>query len=111
MFLGPGLLLLTLFTAWPLVRTVYLSLTDYNLLTPPEWVGLENYRDLLADAQVTNAFGNPVLYAVVVTPVTIALALVFALALHERFFARAFVRTAVFVPFVVSLAVLSLAFR
>ncbi|MBZ2195461.1 carbohydrate ABC transporter permease [Occultella gossypii] len=111
MFLAPGLLLLTIFTAWPLLRTVYLSLTDYNLLTPPEWVGLDNYRELLADPQVMNAFGNTLLYAVVVTPVTIGLAMLFALALNERFFARTLVRTAVFVPFVVSLAVISIAFR
>lgn len=111
MFLGPGLALLTLFTAWPLVRTAYLSFTDYNLLTSPEWVGLDNYRTLVADPQVANALKNTVLYAVVVTPITIALALAFALALNARFFGRGFVRTAVFVPFVVSLAVVSIAFR
>ncbi|UFU07954.1 carbohydrate ABC transporter permease [Ruania halotolerans] len=111
MFLAPGLALLTLFTAWPLLRTAYLSFTEYSLLTPPEWVGLANYRELLGDDQVTNAFQNTVIYAVVVTPVTIALALGLAMALNAKFFGRGLVRTAVFVPFVVSLAVVSIAFR
>ncbi len=38
-----------LFTIIPFFASLYLAFTDYNLLTPPEWIGLDNFREMLAD--------------------------------------------------------------
>lgn len=111
LFLSPAVTVLMIFMVWPLIRTVQLSFTNYDVLTEPEWVGLANYVNIAQDTQVLNALWNTVLYAVVVTPVTVVLALTFAIALNQRLFARSFVRTAVFIPFIVSLAVVAIAFR
>jgi ABC-type sugar transport system permease subunit len=109
LFLTPALVVLLAFTLYPMVQAVYLSLTDYNLIRAAEWVGLANYAELMQDPAFWNAFGNTVVYALVVTPVTVAFALLFALMLNQRFVGRAFSRTAIFLPFIVSLGIIAIA--
>lgn len=109
LFLAPALLLLVAFTLYPMAQAVYLSLTDYNLISAAEWVGLGNYTELFADPAFWNAFWNTIVYAAVVTPTTVALALAFAIMLNQAFFGRTFVRTAIFLPFIVSLGIIAIA--
>ncbi len=109
LFLAPSLLVLALFTLYPMIQAAYLSLTDYNLIRAAQWVGLDNYMELFADPAFWNAFRNTVLYAAVVTPVTVVLALALAVFLDRQFVGRAFVRTAIFLPFIVSLGVIAIA--
>ncbi|HWS51845.1 MAG TPA: sugar ABC transporter permease [Microbacterium sp.] len=109
LFLTPALLILIAFTLYPMVQAVWLSLTDYNLIRAAEFVGLDNYAALFADGAFWNAFGNTVLYAAVVAPVTVVLALAFAILLNQRFPGRAFARTAIFLPFIVSLGIIAIA--
>ncbi|SDG46743.1 carbohydrate ABC transporter permease [Microbacterium pygmaeum] len=109
LFLSPALLVLGAFTLYPMIQAVYLSLTDYNLIAAAEWVGLDNYVELVNDPAFWNAFWNTVLYAVVVAPVTVILALLFAVMLNQAFVGRTFVRTAIFLPFIVSLGIIAIA--
>ncbi len=109
LFLAPALIVLIVFTVYPMIQAVYLSLTNYNLIRAAEFIGLDNYVELFRDPAFWNAFGNTVLYAVVVTPVTVIFALVFALMLNQRFVGRAFSRTAIFLPFIVSLGIIAIA--
>jgi multiple sugar transport system permease protein len=109
LFLTPSLVVLAAFTLYPMIQAAYLSLTDYNLIRAAQWVGLDNYIELFGDPSFWNAFGNTVLYAVVVTPVTVVLALALAVFLDRQFVGRAFVRTAIFLPFIVSLGVIAIA--
>jgi ABC-type sugar transport system permease subunit len=109
LFLAPSLIVLAAFTLYPMVQAAYLSLTDYNLIRAAEWVGLDNYAELFADPAFWNAFWNTVLYAAVVTPVTVVLALALAIFLDRAFAGRAFVRTSIFLPFIVSLGIIAIA--
>ncbi|MGP3534985.1 carbohydrate ABC transporter permease [Microbacterium sp. RD1] len=109
LFLTPALLVLVAFTLYPMVQAVWLSLTDYNLIRAAEFIGLANYAELFRDPAFWNAFGNTVVYALVVTPVTVVLALLFAILLNQRFAGRAFSRTAIFLPFIVSLGIIAIA--
>jgi ABC-type sugar transport system permease subunit len=109
--MAPSLAVLTVFMAWPMVRNLYLSFTEYDLLSAPKWIGLSNYRWMLGDADTMNALKNSLIYAVGVTPVTVVLSLAFAIALNKAIKARSFVRTAIFTPFIVSLAIVAIAFR
>lgn len=111
LFMAPSLAVLTVFMAWPMVRNLYLSFTEYDLLSAPKWIGLSNYRWMLGDADTMNALKNSLIYAVGVTPVTVVLSLAFAIALNKAIKARSFVRTAIFTPFIVSLAIVAIAFR
>jgi ABC-type sugar transport system permease subunit len=111
LFMLPTLIVLGVFVVWPMVQALYLSFTDYQVFSPAGWIGLENYRNLLHDEAFGNAVRNTLYYAVVTTPVSVALALGLALLLNQRMALRGFVRTAVFVPVVVSLAVVAIAWR
>jgi multiple sugar transport system permease protein len=48
LFVLPWLLSLLIFTTYPVLAVFYLSLTDYNVVQPPTWVGLQNYRTMLS---------------------------------------------------------------
>src|SRR5262249_14992860 len=75
LFLLPALLGLIVFTAGPLLVALGLSLTKYEITTPPAWVGLDNYVRLLGDDQMGNAVKNTSYYALLVVPSVIAAAL------------------------------------
>jgi multiple sugar transport system permease protein len=109
LFLAPSLIVLAAFTVYPMIQAVYLSLTSYNLISAAKWVGFDNYAQLVGDPAFWNAFWNTVLFAVVVTPVTVVLALVFAVMLNRAFVGRTFARTAIFLPFIVSLGIIAIA--
>jgi multiple sugar transport system permease protein len=55
LYISPWLAGLVIFTAGPIVASAYMSLTEYRILVPPKFVGLDNYRQML-DA-LTNAKG------------------------------------------------------
>ena len=59
LFMSPWLVGFSVFFGYPLVMNAYLSFTHYDLLSPPRWIGLSNYRYLLGtDAQVWPAVRN-----------------------------------------------------
>jgi multiple sugar transport system permease protein len=51
-FVLPALILYAVFFLYPFVRTIYLSMTDWNGVVPPVFTGLENYQRLLGDSQM-----------------------------------------------------------
>ncbi len=58
-FLSPWIVGFTIFFGYPLVMIGYLSFTHYDLLSPPRWIGLANYRYLLGeDPEVWPAVRN-----------------------------------------------------
>jgi ABC-type sugar transport system permease subunit len=109
LFLSPSLIVLGLFVVYPIGRTLYLSFTRYSLLKPPHWIGLQNYTQLAKDPAARNAIKNTLIYAGSATVVSVVLALLIALLLNQRFLFRGVARTAVFVPFIVSISVVSIA--
>ncbi|HEY3338478.1 MAG TPA: sugar ABC transporter permease [Propionicimonas sp.] len=109
LFMAPSILIIGAFMIWPLLQSAYLSFTQYNRIQPAKWVGWRNYVELVGDEQVWNALGNTAVYAVVVTPVTVFLALLFAIFLNRPMVGRDFIRTAIFMPFIVSMAIISFA--
>jgi multiple sugar transport system permease protein len=109
LFLAPSLVVLTVFVVYPMIQAGYLSFTSYNLVQAAQWVGLGNYRQMMHDPQVWNALKNTLVYAAVSTPISVLLALALALFLNRAMALRGFLRSAVFLPFVVSLGVVSIA--
>jgi multiple sugar transport system permease protein/sn-glycerol 3-phosphate transport system permease protein len=102
-FVAPNLLLLAVFTYWPLVYSAYLSLTQWDLISPVKiFVGLENYRFLLADREFREVLWNTVVYTVGTVGGTIVLGLLFALLLDQPLRGIALARGVVFAPYVLS---------
>ena len=52
LFISPWLIGFITFTAWPFLRSIYLSFTRYNIITEPKWVGAANYRMLLTNDEL-----------------------------------------------------------
>lgn len=112
LMLGPGLAVLLLVAAWPLVRTVWLGFTDATLDDPAGgvWVGLDNYLvryadgewgGVLADPLWWRALGNTLVFVLVSVSLETLLGLGIALVLHAAFPGRALVRAAVLVPWAI----------
>ena len=75
LFMSPWLVGFTVFFGYPLVMSAYFSFTHYDLLSPPRWVGLDNYRYLFgADAQVWPAIRNTLWLIVVMVPLQVLFA-------------------------------------
>jgi len=89
-------------TAWPLVESVWLSLTDSNFIYGTHsYIGLRNYRELFADESFWNSVYVSVLYSVVVVVGTVVLGLAVAQLLSHKRKGRAVGRVAILIPFTI----------
>jgi multiple sugar transport system permease protein len=91
--------------AYPLALAAWISFHDYfftapGASVPHPFVGLANYRAVIADPRVRQALGNTVVFLVVNVPLTTVAALVLATALNAAIPARGFFRTAYYLPYV-----------
>lgn len=86
------------FTAGPMVYSAYLSFTDWELLTPPEWVGLKNFEKLGRDQLFRTAMTNTIIYTVFSVPLQLFVALVVALLLNQGVRGQNLYRAIAFLP-------------
>jgi multiple sugar transport system permease protein len=98
LFISPWIVGFLIFTAWPMIYSAYLSLTDYDNYNLPNFIGLENYQDMVADPKVALALKNTFYFAVVSVPLHIIVALALALLLNQAKNATGFFRTAFYLP-------------
>lgn len=82
LFVLPVLLLFLAFRLYPMLRAIEISFQKYDLLSPPRWVGLDNYAFLFSNERVLNSFRVTALFLVGQTIPLVALALLLALALY-----------------------------
>lgn len=100
----PAFALLAVFFLWPLVRTVYMSLTDWPLLGPAHFIGFDNYVQAFQNTQFVHAVGFTLLYTIVITPILLILAFALAYLVRRRTRAARVLQTIYFVPVVIGLA-------
>jgi multiple sugar transport system permease protein len=99
LFVLPWLLSLLIFTTYPVLAAFYLSLTDYNVVQPPTWVGLQNYRTMLtADPAFWISVKNTAFYTLLAVPLGLAGSLALALLLNLRVRGLGVYRTLVYLP-------------
>jgi ABC-type sugar transport system permease subunit len=106
----PNVLLLSVWTYWPFVYSVYLSFTNWNFLRPRrEFVGLANYADLLASSTFWLVVSNTALYTVGTVTVRLALALALAVLLNQPgLLLRGLWRLVIFSPHITTSAAMAL---
>ena len=98
LFISPWIIGFLVFTAYPLFYTGYLSLTDYDVINDPAFVGFDNFRQLLQDPKIALALKNTLVFTVMTVPAHLLVALVLALLLDWAGRASGFFRTAFFLP-------------
>ena len=95
----PAMALLALFTHWPIVGTLWDSFhATPRGANPAPWVGLENYRVMVADEVFWKSLTNNLWYALGTIPVSIALAILMALWVNSAMHGRTWLRMAFFTP-------------
>jgi len=88
-----------IFMVWPLTASVYFSLTKYNVVSSPVWVGLDNYRRILSDdPKFAQSIVNTLIYAAIFVPLHLFMALGTALLLHRARHLKGIFRTVYYLP-------------
>lgn len=96
LFLSPWLVGFLVFTAWPIIYSAFLSLTDYDVINDPAFIGFDNYVRLFEDPKIALAVGNTFLFTLVQVPLYVLVSLTLALLLNRAMRAAGFFRTIFF---------------
>ncbi|MEL5991961.1 carbohydrate ABC transporter permease [Microbacterium phosphatis] len=97
-FLLPWILGILGLTVGPIIASLYLAFTDYNLLQPPVWSGFENFTKMFADPRFWNSCRVTITYVVVSVPLQLALALALAVLLDKGMKGLPFYRSVFYLP-------------
>ncbi|GIV83353.1 MAG: sugar ABC transporter permease [Candidatus Roseilinea sp.] len=100
--ISPWIIGFLLFTLGPMVASVIFSLTEWDLLTPPRWIGLANFAEMVADPLFWNALRVTALYALGSVSLNIVVAMLVAILLNRNIRGQQFFRVIYYLPFVVS---------
>jgi len=100
-FVSPWIIGFLIFILYPIIASFYYSLTDYNILQPPRWVGLGNYRRLLEDRLFWVSLENTLFMILFGLPMSIIGSLGVALLLNSKVKAMSVHRTIFYLPSVI----------
>lgn len=103
LLLAPTLAIVALVALFPLLQTIYLSFTNDRLadLRGPEWVGLENYVDLIDDNQFRDAIWTTVKFTLITVSFEVVLGMIVALVVNSQFKGRGLMRAAMLIPWAI----------
>ncbi|MDR7382853.1 carbohydrate ABC transporter permease [Promicromonospora iranensis] len=104
-FLSPWLLGFGLLTAGPMLMSLYLAFTDYNLFRAPEFVGIDNFTALFADPRFLKSAQVTAIYVFVGVPVKLAAALAVALLLNAKHRGQGAYRSMFYAPSLIGASV------
>jgi putative chitobiose transport system permease protein len=110
LFLAPALALLAIFVLYPIAAVVVYSFTDFDIMTPPEFIGLDNYSQLLGDDTFWLALQHSFIY-LLVTPILIILSIALAIMVNRRLRGVSVFRALYFVPAVAGSIAIGLSWR
>jgi putative chitobiose transport system permease protein len=110
LFLAPALLVIAVFLLYPIGAVLYYSFTDYNIVRPPEWAGLENYQWLARDPVFRQALKHSFAY-LLVTPILIVLSTVLAIVVNRKLPGINAYRALFFIPVVSGTIAVGIAWR
>ncbi len=111
LFAAPWLVGFVVLTAGPMVLSLYYSFTEFNIFTPPTWVGLDNYRGLLEDDRFFRSIVNTAYLTFVGVPLGLALALATALILNRRMPGQGLLRALAYFPAIIPAVVVAYLWR
>lgn len=106
-FLAPFLIIFTIFLLWPVANGIYVSLHKWTILGKVEFIGIENYVKVFCSEKFYQYLWNSVYYVLISTPIIILLGLALGLLVNAKIKCRTFVRSAYFLPYVLSVSVVS----
>jgi multiple sugar transport system permease protein len=113
LFLAPTVVGIVVFTVVPIVGSVVLSLFHWNVIDPPRFAGVSNYREVFGDRTVLVSFRNTLVFMVLAVALQLVVALVLAITVNGRMpvWLRSAFRSAFFFPLVLSAASISVVMK
>ncbi|HET6235580.1 MAG TPA: sugar ABC transporter permease [Acetobacteraceae bacterium] len=99
------------FSIFPVLFGFTLSLTDYDLLDPPDWVGFDNFRNLFTDHLFLTALGNTLMFVAGATVPVWLVSLLAALLFDQAFRGREILKTLFFLPVLPPVVVVAVVWR
>jgi multiple sugar transport system permease protein len=112
LFILPTLALFTLFLIYPMVSSFHLSLFKWNLLSPKQFVGIQNFIKMVRDPQVLNSFLRTIHFAVLSVLVINVLALAYALAFGSKLIRmKNLLQSTIFLPVVLSTVAIGIVWK
>lgn len=100
---APNFLIIGVFSYWPVINNVYLSLTSWDMIAPtPTYVGFDNYVDLVQDPDFATVMFNTLKFSGIVVAGSLIIGLAIALLFNQKLRGRGVVRTLAFAPHIVS---------
>lgn len=108
LFLLPSAVGMGIFIVYPLVSSLYISLTDWGLLGDMNFIGFDNYIRAFTDATTQKVFSNTVVFTLATVPVLLVLPLLLAIALNQKLRLTRFYRAVYFLPTISSMVAMSL---
>jgi multiple sugar transport system permease protein len=100
-FISPWLIGFIFFTGGPIIASLYFSLTNYNVVSKPEFTGFSNYINLFNDPLFWTSLYNTIYYAIFFIPLGILIAFVSAIMLNQKIKGLALYRTIYYLPSIV----------
>ncbi|MFM7323215.1 MAG: carbohydrate ABC transporter permease [Armatimonadota bacterium] len=108
LFAAPWILGFLTFLTYPVAASFFYSFTDFSVLRPPRWVGLENYREMVGDEVFWLTIRNTFAYVVAAVPLSAVVAILLAMLLNTKVKGLAFYRTLFYVPSLVPMVALGI---
>ena len=98
LYVMPWVIGFFIFTVYPFLNSLYISFTDYTMVTAPKFIGLDNYKELFKDKDFLNSLVATFKYAIMTVPLALAFALFIAVVLNFKLKGINFFRTAYYIP-------------
>jgi len=118
LFLLPAIIVMLIFTFYPIGYGVVLSFFDYNMirhtdageLAPPRWVGVDNFKRVFSDPYFYIAIKNSLLYLLIV-PIIQFLSILMAVLVNRKMAGITWFRTAYYIPVITSIVIVGIAWK
>lgn len=110
-FLAPAIIGLGVFTIYPLLESLHISFTSWDLFSDKIFVGLKNYIDFFHDATGRKVFWNTVVFTLLAVPIQIVISFFLAVALNQKIRGIRFFRGAYFLPTIASMVSISIVWQ
>ncbi|HBF39327.1 MAG TPA: sugar ABC transporter permease [Firmicutes bacterium] len=108
LFLMPSFVGFIIFTGFPVIGSLLLSFSDWNMITPPVAVGLSNYQKLPSDPLLMQSLSNTAYFSLLSVPLNILLALLLAILINNKLRGTNFLKAAYFLPTIYSTVAVAL---
>ena len=110
-FASPFIIGFLVFTAFPMIYSIWLSFHRWDMISPPRFVGLDNFAKLITDPRANLSLYNSAFYTIFAVPIQLVIAFALALALTQKIRFRDFYRSGFYLPIIVPLVAWSVVWQ